>query len=314
MPNTVSIQTVAKLIGLTPHAIRAWERRYGAIEPARSKGQHRMYSEADTQRLALLAEATRSGKSISRLAGLDNEKLRAIVREGAKQTRFNARRVQGGVPSAAELDIYTEALTAIERLDTQALDDAYQRTRLKLGDQGLLKRLICPLAREVGERWRAGRLNAAQEHFFTAISKAFVWNLSRQYHLDAHAPRIVVGTPAGQIHDLGAVLVAATAANTGWRVSYVGASLPAFELAGAVQTVGASVLALSIVYPEDDPSLGAEISLLGRLLPQGVHLFVGGRAAQAYLPELKEANACVLSSMDHLDLELDAIRKKQATP
>lgn len=314
MPNTVSIQTVAERTGLTTHAIRAWERRYRAVEPARSKGQHRMYSEADTRRLTLLAEATRSGNSISRLAGLDNEELQALVGEAMGRDGSNARGIQGRAPSVAEADAFKEALEAVERLDTQGLDSSYQRAQVKLGDQGLLKRLICPLAREVGERWRAGQLNAAQEHFFTAMSKSFVWNLTRQYHLDPNAPRIVVGTPAGQFHDLGAVIVSATAANTGWRVSYVGASLPAFELAGAVRTVGASALAISVVYPEDDPRLGAEIVLLGRLLPEGVRLFAGGRAAQAYLPALKASNACVLGSLEELDLELDAIRRNSGTP
>ena len=273
-----------------------------------------MYSEADTRRLALLSEAIRSGKSISRLAGLDNEQLQALVKEAAVKGSSSARDLLSGVPAVAEPDVFNDALEAIERLDTQALDSAYQRAQLKLGDQGLLKRLICPLAREVGERWRIGRLNAAQEHFFTAMSKVFVWNLTRQYDLDSNAPKIVVGTPAGQVHDLGAVIVAATAANTGWRVSYVGASLPAFELAGAVQTIGASALALSIVYPEDDPRLGAEIALLGRLLPKGVRFFVGGRAAHAYLPALKESKACVLGSLEEFDSELDALRMNPRTP
>jgi methanogenic corrinoid protein MtbC1 len=212
--------------------------------------------------------------------------------------------------SGGEFSLFEKAIEAVLSLDTQTLDETYQAAQVSFGDQGLLRRLVAPLAREVGERWRTGRLTAAQEHFFTALSKVFLWNLTRQFQLDAHAPRIVVGTPAGQIHDLGAVIVAAAAANNGWRVSYVGASLPAFELAGAVRTVGAAAIALSIVYPDDDPKLATELSNLGRLLPKKVHLYVGGRAAHSYLPALQSCGAHVLGSLEELDDELDAARRK----
>jgi methanogenic corrinoid protein MtbC1 len=202
-----------------------------------------------------------------------------------------------------------KALVAVTNLDTLALDQVYQKAQVSFGDQGLLRRVIAPLARDIGERWRAGLMTAAQEHFFSAFSKNFAWNLTRQYEVDERAPKIVVGTPAGQIHDLGAMIVAAAAANNGWRVVYVGANLPAFELAGAVQISGAAVLVLSIVYPEDDPKLQNELTHLGRLLPQETKLYVGGRAARAYFPDLKRSRAMVLSSLEELDRELDAARK-----
>lgn len=310
MPHTVSIQTAASLTGLTPHAIRAWERRYGAIEPARSKGRQRMYAQSDVLRLKLLAEATKSGSSISRLAHLDNSQLVDLVaRENRKGLRVHAsgdtiHEAPGGT------QFFEAALRAISILDTEALDATYQSALMLLGDQGFLRRLIAPLARTVGERWRAGHLTAAQEHFFTAMSKVFLWNLTRKYDPELRAPRIVVATPAGQLHELGAVIVAAAAANNGWRVSYVGASLPAFELAGAVAITKATALALSIVYPEDDPKLISEIEQLHRLLPEYTRLIVGGRACHAYKPALDRGGARLLNSLEELDTELDSLRKE----
>ena len=57
MPSSFSIHTAAERTGLSPHVIRAWERRYRAIEPERSAGKHRLYSEAEIQRLAMLSRA-----------------------------------------------------------------------------------------------------------------------------------------------------------------------------------------------------------------------------------------------------------------
>lgn len=309
MPDTVSIQTVAALTGLTPHAIRAWERRYGAIDPARSKGRHRLYAQEDVQRLKLLAAATRSGKSISRIVQLDNVQLQELVARAPAQEARHSKLAPSEQHSCEEISLFERALGAVSSLDTRAMEETLQAAQITLGDQGLLRRLIAPMAHTVGERWRSGLFTAAQEHFFTAISKVFLWNLTRQYHLDASAPKIVVGTPAGQLHDLGASIVAAAAANNGWNVCYVGPNLPAFELAGAVKTTQSSALALSIVYPEDDPKLDLELAQLQRILPQNTRLIVGGRAVHAYSTSLEKYGARIVKTLADFDTELDALRK-----
>ena len=85
--------------------------------------------------------------------------------------------------------------------------------------------------------------------------------------MPANAPRIIVATPAGQLHELGAVIVKDAAAQIGWHTTYLGASLPAAEIAGAAVQNRAVVVALSIVYPEDDPDLPQELISLRRFLP-----------------------------------------------
>lgn len=309
--DTVSIQTVSRRTGLSAHAIRAWERRYRAIEPARSPGRHRMYSEGEVERLKLLANAVRGGRLISRLAHLDNAELRLLEslhhEEGTESAIGTASGAHEGMSAPFRLE---EGLAAVKGFDSHALDRFFQNAQVKLGDQGLLRNVLTPMARQVGDLWRSGGLTAAQEHFFIGMAKLFAWNLTRQYQVDSRAPRIVVGTPAGQLHDLGATLVAATAANAGWRVAFVGANLPAFELAGAVQSFGACALALSIVYPDDDPLLPRELVELGSVLPDHVRVFVGGRAAGMYSQPLEALGAKVLGSFEELDLELDAMRRR----
>ena len=80
MAASFPIQTVAERTGLTPHVIRAWERRYRAIEPERSAGKHRLYSEAEIERIGLLYRAVRSGHSIGKIAKLPTEELREYTR------------------------------------------------------------------------------------------------------------------------------------------------------------------------------------------------------------------------------------------
>jgi methylmalonyl-CoA mutase cobalamin-binding subunit len=118
----------------------------------------------------------------------------------------------------------------------------------------------------------------------------------------------VVATPSGQIHELGALLVGAAAANLGWRVTYLGAGLPAAEIAGATKQSGARAVALSLVYPEDGPQLAAELVRLRGSLPAGVPLLVGGRAMPAYAAALNKIKAIKIKDLAHLGETLDALR------
>jgi len=64
------IQVAARRSGLTSDVIRAWERRYRAVEPGRSATNRRLYSDDDVERLLLLGQVTRAGRRIGDVAGL----------------------------------------------------------------------------------------------------------------------------------------------------------------------------------------------------------------------------------------------------
>jgi methanogenic corrinoid protein MtbC1 len=49
------------------------------------------------------------------------------------------------------------------------------------------------------------------------------------------APKILVTTPQGQLHELGALIVSAVASTEGWNVTYLGPNLPAEEIVGAAE-------------------------------------------------------------------------------
>src|SRR5436189_5858151 len=80
MPTSAhSIKAVALETGLSPHVIRSWEKRYGAVRPHRTDTNRRLYSAKDIERLTLLRNATRVGHSISAVAELPTEALRVLL-------------------------------------------------------------------------------------------------------------------------------------------------------------------------------------------------------------------------------------------
>ncbi|MBM3756002.1 MAG: cobalamin B12-binding domain-containing protein [Acidobacteria bacterium] len=89
--------------------------------------------------------------------------------------------------------------------------------------------------------------------------------------------------PPGQLHELGALLAGAAAANLGWHVTYLGPSLPAAEIVGAARQNHARAVALSLVYPEDDPRLAVELAALRQSLPPEIALLAGVERGQSWL-------------------------------
>ncbi|NBV23774.1 MAG: MerR family transcriptional regulator [Proteobacteria bacterium] len=299
-----AIRFVAQKTGLSPHVIRVWERRYGAVAPQRSGTNRRLYTDAELDRLLLLAQASRCGHNIGTIAGLPEERLRVLAADCLQTRKCTEQDPDGFVATA---------LDAVKALDTAGLETVLNRAAVAVGNQGVLCRVIAPLACALGTGWKAGEITAAQEHFATAVIRVFLSKM-RPHSVTENTPRLVVATPSGQVHELGALLVAAAAGNVGWQVTYLGAALPAVEIAGAAIQTRARAVALSVVYPEDDQYLPDEVLRLRQLLPAGMALLLGGRAVAAYRPALKSAPITFIEALADLYEALDEARAPRPSP
>ena len=304
------MKMAAKRTGLSPHVIRIWEKRYQAVTPARTPTNRRLYSDDEIERLILLKLATNAGHSIRNVASLDTEALGALVERevdsgGPTMIQTGVRRSDS--PSTAE-SFVEESISAVRRLDSEGLETLLSRALTVFGQQSLLQRILVPLIHDIGKLWNEGELKVAHEHIATAVIRTFLANLSRAHAVPPSAPELMVTTPSGQLHELGAVLVAAAAGNQGWRACYLGPCLPAEEIAGAALQNDARGVALSIVYPEDDPHMGHQLLTLRRLLPQEIPIMVGGRAALSYEATLKDIGAVVIADLADLRAGLDRFR------
>src|SRR5262249_39290280 len=151
-----------------------------------------------------------------------------------------------------------------------------------------------------GDRWHQGVLRTQHEHMASsAVRRVLAW-LGAAFAADPDAPSLVVATPQGQRHEFGALFVVAIAQVEGWRVTYLGADLPAEDIASAVIQTGARAVALSLVFPADDPLVSDELSRLAASLEDGVDLLVGGGAANSYQPVLDRIGARRLDDMNSL--------------
>lgn len=309
-----SIGVVSRRTGLKPDLIRAWERRYGAVEPARSEGRHRLYSDADVDRLSLLREAVEGGRNIGDVATRSNAELeeliagdRAAVSRAPTQAPQAGRAPADAGPDTAEA-ILEACLSAVRNLDAGELERHLGRGAVALSRFKLLLEVVVPLMQRIGDLWHQGELRPVHEHLASGVVRTFVGSLRSGQPPAPGAPPLLVTTPARQRHELGALIAATCAAEEGWAVTYLGADLPAEEIAAAARRTEARAVALSITYPPDDPALRRELESLGRLLPEGTPLLAGGRAAGGYDETLRAVGARRVEDVPALRRELARLR------
>ncbi|TVR63394.1 MAG: MerR family transcriptional regulator [Gemmatimonadales bacterium] len=92
------IRVVVRRTGINASVLRAWERRYGAVEPDRSDGGQRLYSEADIRKLTLLRKVVDLGFPIGQVAESDEDSLRELL----LRSRPSPEGPQAGSVSSAE--------------------------------------------------------------------------------------------------------------------------------------------------------------------------------------------------------------------
>jgi MerR family transcriptional regulator, light-induced transcriptional regulator len=305
------IKVVARRTGLTSHVIRVWEKRYGAVSPRRTPTNRRLYSDSEIERLGLLRRATLTGHSIGQIAQLPNERLRALVAADAMIAPVLPRAASPQSVDSSPPLILDASLEAVARLDAAALEAILTEAIVVLSQPVLIEQVIVPLMYSIGDRWHEGTLRAAHEHLASAVVRTALGSLSRGFGPSASDPTLVVATPTGQLHELGALIVAATAASNGWHVSYLGPSLPAEEIAAAARQNRACAVALSLVYPPDDPFLRGELIKLRRGLSEGIVVLVGGQAYDRYQDVLDKIGALVLKDLTELRKHLDILHVRQ---
>jgi methylmalonyl-CoA mutase cobalamin-binding domain/chain len=305
------IKIVAQRSGLSTHVIRAWEKRYNIITPLRTETNRRLYSEKDIALLTLLQKATKAGYSISSIADLDEQALKELIGPESKETERESVSLEEN-KNIRKADLYIdECLNAIINFDAFSLERILLRASIDLTQPTLLQELMVPLLEKIGEMWHNGTIRIMHEHLATGVIGPFLSNLRNAYRPQMQAPAFVIATPLGQIHDLGALIIAVVAASEGWRVIFLGADLPAEEIAAAAIKEKAKSIGLSIVSQTDDPLLRQELTKLRALLDSDLPIIVGGRGSDNYMDVLNQISAIAIKSIpefrNHLALLVKTI-------
>ncbi|MGD8700243.1 MAG: MerR family transcriptional regulator [Gemmatimonadales bacterium] len=305
------IRVVARRTGLTRDVLRAWEHRYSAIEPLRTPGGQRLYSDDDIDRLRLLRQAIEAGRRIGQLAELTSDELARLVQEDERASLDLVDAETASPPRGAPEHFLAQSLAACQEMNAFELDAILSRAAVSLEAMDLVDHVITPLMIEIGDLWHDGRLLPSQESMATGVVRRTLENVRRSLQ-GASGPALVVATPSGQHHEIGALLAATAAAADGWRVTFLGTDIPADSIAMAAGKTNALAVALSLTYPPVDPALPSELRTLRAALPDEIMLIVGGRSAAGYRAVLDEIGALSLPDAPALRSALDLVRTNRS--
>lgn len=297
------ISVVVRRTGLTQDLLRAWEKRYCAVVPLRTDTGRRLYTDDHVAKLRLLKQLVDGGRRISDVAELEMTELQAMASEDVSEAvAFTP------VPSREGLAQGHLALCieAVELLDRHLLEKALDAAMVALSRPRLRDEILVPFIEILGQRWREGVWRVVHEHMASAVLRTFLWSLWRRVEVGSSAPPLIVTTPAGQRHELGALLASGIAADLGWKVVYLGPDLPAEEISVAVEVSGATMVLLSLVYPVGGTALNDELRRLRQLLGPDVAVVAGGRAVHGVQDELQAYGIKVATGLDDLTSLLSA--------
>ena len=248
------IGELSRRVGVSPELLRAWETRYGLVDPERTAGGLRLYSQEDERRVREMRAQIAAGLSAAEAAEV-------------------ALRAPGGPVSAERLR--AELDSALAGLDEPAAQRALDRTFGSLDLDAALTEVVMPFLRELGEGWAAGERTVGQEHFASNVIAGRLRALARGWG-DGRGPRALLACPPGEQHELGLLAFGLLLRKRRWRIAYFGSDTPASDLVPAVAELAPDLVVLGAMRAE--PFLAAADGLRGL---GGDGLAIGGPGATA---------------------------------
>jgi DNA-binding transcriptional MerR regulator len=250
------IGELSRRLGVSEHVLRAWERRYGLLEPARSSGGFRLYSAADVDRVRRMQANLASGLSAA-------EAARAVL---AEPEPVAAQYVHTGATQGRQADTAAVLSQALDAMDEPAAQRALDRLFSDFTVEAVLRDVVVPYLWDLGERWQHGRASVAEEHFASNLLRGRLANLARGWG-QGRGPQALLACPPDELHDLPLLAFGIVLHRNGWRVSYLGANTPIEDLARAVAELRPELVVLAAVTPERFDGMDTQLSQLTRVAP-----------------------------------------------
>ena len=292
-----TLKQAALRSGVNVALLRAWERRYGIVEPMRTDSGYRLYDEAAIDRLRAMRSLVDAGwsarQAADRVASSSPEEIGGM----APLEPADADEV---TPLASSIDAFVAGATRIDPAAIErALDDMFAGGTF----ERVVEDRLFPALRALGEAWGKGTVDVAGEH---AASAAVARRLSIAFEAAGSpaggAGPILVGLPPGARHELAALAFATAARRSGLPVVYLGPDVPVASWITAATQTDARAICFGVVIGRD-VAAADEVVTAVRAAHPGLVIAAGGREAA------EVGNGAVLRLPDRLGDAVEALRR-----
>ena len=239
------IGELSRRTGVSVELLRAWEKRYGLLEPERSGGGFRLYSDADLERVRSMQRHLGEGLAAA-------EAARQALRRDAPFVPTN-----GGLLATDKREL-ARALAAFDDAGAHA---AFDRLLASLTLDTVLGEVVLPYLHELGDAWERGEASVAQEHFASALIRGRLLGLARGWGRGS-GPHALLACPSGELHDLGLIAFGLALRARGWRITYLGQDTPLAAVGQHGEALQPSCVVLALTRPN---ALDGELEVLKRM-------------------------------------------------
>jgi DNA-binding transcriptional MerR regulator len=251
------IGELSRRVGVSVESLRAWERRYGLLDPSRTPGGFRLYGEDDVARVVAMRALLDEGLSAAEAA------RRALAED-----------LDAPISAPAPVVDARDLAEALERYDEAAAHGALDRLLATLTLDVVLADVLMPYLHDLGDRWARGEVSVAQEHFASNLVRGRLGALTRFWDR-GEGRRAVLCCAEGERHDLPLIGFGLALRTYGWRIGYLGADTPVASVVDAARALAPDAVVVSGTVS------GAFDAIAARLREVTLHapLFIAGAAA-----------------------------------
>jgi len=235
-PGYLRIGELARRTGVSPELLRAWEQRYRLLQPTRTPGGFRLYSAADEARVQRMQRLVSGGVAAAQAA-------RLVLSGGEPPPR-----TVSGSATILE-DAAADLAASLDRLEEQAANTALDRLFAAYTVETVLQDVVLPYLHRLGERWEAGEISVAQEHFASNLLRGRLLGLAQGWG-QGQGPGAILACLPGEHHELGLLVFGVALRRRGWRITYLGTDSPVGAVADIARSLAPAVVVLLAMNPE----------------------------------------------------------------
>ncbi len=273
MPATIEadrslrIGELSRRTGISSELLRAWERRYNLFTPARTPGGYRLYGDEDVRRAERMRSHIDAGLSAAEAARVTGSDFSGVL--------------EPEPPDASIPQHFGDELErALDRLDDGAAHSALDWLFSRFATETVLRDVVLPYMRGLGERWERGEDVIAAEHFASALLRGRLLGLARGWGAGG-GPLAMLACVPGDQHDIGLICFGLALRGHGWRINFLGADTPLETLAAAGELLSPALVVMAACVEERALAAAPTLAKLARTTPMAI----GGAGTNAALAQ-----------------------------
>lgn len=291
-----SIKDLEQLTGIKAHTIRIWEKRYQLIEPERTSTNIRYYSDNDLKRLLNVSILNRNGFKISTIVTMNNDEINEHILEISETSNDSDNQIE-------------QLIVAMIELDEQRFERVLSTSVIKIGFDDTVVKVLYPFFEKIGLLWQIGTIIPAQEHFVSNLirQKLIIAIDGQSGNTKITAKTFLMFLPSNEWHELGLLFYSYLIKKSGYKVIYLGQSVPFEDLMEVSRKQRIDYLFTSVTTPLTQKKYADYIHQLASVFSSQT-IYITGYQTHEYKIDLPSNVKIAINPIDFSDeIKLDSI-------